>query len=1020
MSGRLLSVSAVRCILMALVVALLPLPALAQQAAPPRTIADLIPLFEQYQPDPARLAALRAVAREEPPQNASQGDLAKFFLKRGNATFDLGENRKAMQDLSQVIESGGRAERIQALTRLGWIEVIEGETAKGLDRIKQALDQIPEWHGARIEVLGLYLSLAAKLGQLDRVGPTIKSINDVVNWNRYQPAWVLYEHHNLERQNRYVGAALKETGKLTEAEAAFREALRRGGLDGPDIQKRRNMGLPDYTPAERALFQSQTKAMLAEVLAKQGRSLEAELLMRESLSDSLSGNGPPERTALILAIALETLMSLDRLAEAEAMARAGLSMLARTGAKPEGVLLLFLRRSLANSLAEQGRYEEAVREALALNAALPATHPWLVETAKVGTPETGLALGRSGRVKEGLAMLDAQYARSTEWRGKDHSQTALIQGYRGIVRAAAGDRPGALSDLRAAVEVQLARQNDAYENVARSDVRRFGVILDAYLAALGEAAAAPPPGLDPAAEAFRLADVLRSRKIQSALSASAARASADTPELAALVRKLQDLGGEEEALTKILFNMSMLPPEKQLPKVMADMRQRLEAIKPERGTLAADVRTRFPAYADLVRPKPATIADIQAALQPGEAFISVLPTEKSTLVWAIPKSGKPAFALAPLGSKELDHIVGRLRKGLDTGNATLDQLPAFDLQAAHGLYKSLLAPVTAGWEGASHLFVSTSGSLSQLPFAVLPTTPANPAAGKLRFAEYRKVPWLVRKAAITQLPSGSALITLRKMKSGSPDRAEFVGFGDPNFGAGESQKTAAAIRRNLAITRATGMDIAEQGKVDWIAYSQLPPLPDTREELLAVAQALGADPRVDVLLGSKASKQTVKGMDLSRRRIVAFATHGLLPGDFPGLDQPALAMASNGSAEEGLLKLEEILKLKLDADWVVLSACNTAAGDGEGAEAISGLGRGFFYAGARALLATHWPVETVSAKDLVKGIFTRYADGAGVSRAESLRRAMLALIDEGVATTYAYAHPMFWAPYVIIGDGGSR
>ncbi|MGH8702557.1 MAG: CHAT domain-containing protein, partial [Burkholderiales bacterium] len=136
-----------------------------------------------------------------------------------------------------------------------------------------------------------------------------------------------------------------------------------------------------------------------------------------------------------------------------------------------------------------------------------------------------------------------------------------------------------------------------------------------------------------------------------------------------------------------------------------------------------------------------------------------------------------------------------------------------------------------------------------------------------------------------------------------------------------------------------------------------------------------------------------------------------------------LALSSPaGNAEEGLLTLADIMGLKLDADWVVLSACNTAAGDGAGAEAISGLGRGFFYAGSRALLVTHWPVETRSARQLVTTLFERYTTQP-ISRAEALRQASLAVMegtaqDDGGKPLFSYAHPVFWAPYALVGDGG--
>jgi CHAT domain-containing protein len=224
--------------------------------------------------------------------------------------------------------------------------------------------------------------------------------------------------------------------------------------------------------------------------------------------------------------------------------------------------------------------------------------------------------------------------------------------------------------------------------------------------------------------------------------------------------------------------------------------------------------------------------------------------------------------------------------------------------------------------------------------------------------------------------------------------------------------------RNAALPR------PEEGKAaDWTPYSQLAPLPDTREEILSIAQTLKADPTRDVFLGTQASKENVMKANLRTRRIVAFATHGLIPGDFPNLEEPALALsASDGNAETGLLTLSDILGLKMDADWVVLSACNTAAGDGAGAEAVSGLGRGFFYAGSRALLVTHWPVETRSARLLVTQTFERYANTPNMSRAEALKQASLAVMqssaESGGKPLFSYAHPVFWAPYALVGDGG--
>jgi len=205
-------------------------------------------------------------------------------------------------------------------------------------------------------------------------------------------------------------------------------------------------------------------------------------------------------------------------------------------------------------------------------------------------------------------------------------------------------------------------------------------------------------------------------------------------------------------------------------------------------------------------------------------------------------------------------------------------------------------------------------------------------------------------------------------------------------------------------------------------------LPDTAEEVMSIAASLKADIKRDIFLHENASESKVKSMDLSNREIILFATHALIPGDLDGLNQPALALTSStvtGDDEDGLLTMDEVMGLKLNSDWVVLSACNSAAADGKGSEAISGLGRAFFYAGTRAVLVSHWPVETTSAKSLTTTLFSQQQKSPSLSRAGALQHAMLSLIDQGALidpasgkTIVNYAHPIFWAPFTVVGDGG--
>ena len=375
-------------------------------------------------------------------------------------------------------------------------------------------------------------------------------------------------------------------------------------------------------------------------------------------------------------------------------------------------------------------------------------------------------------------------------------------------------------------------------------------------------------------------------------------------------------------------------------------------------------------------------------------------------------------------------------RALDPQAATIDEIPPFDVKLAHELYARLLKPVESGWKSARNLIVVTNGALGMLPLGLLPTAPTELKEGaEPLFDGYRKVPWLARTHAITMVPSAAALRTLRKLPPVTGNRDVMVGFGDPVFNArqaaeaqgtvrSETVRTANASLRGLALSRRNS---PQTHGVENAELALLPRLPDTADELKSIALALKADPSKALHLGKAANEQIVKTSDLSKYRILVFATHGLVPGDLAGLTQPALALSApsvTGTTGDGLLTMEEILALKLNADWVVLSACNTGAAAGAGSEAASGLGRAFFYAGTRAVLVTNWSVHSQSARELVTDLFRRQTVHPKLTRGEALQQAALALMDgKGFTdpsgkTLFTYAHPLFWAPYSIIGDGG--
>jgi CHAT domain-containing protein len=655
-------------------------------------------------------------------------------------------------------------------------------------------------------------------------------------------------------------------------------------------------------------------------------------------------------------------------------------------------------------------------------------------------PARILSLYNAGQLDAGIAAAEQLVRKLAGRVGENHFDTASARGTLAMGLMRAKRDADAIREFKAAIPVMMANANenadDENTTVVAARSQRLQAIVESYFALL---ARAEGTGGSVGEETFGLADAVRGRSVQQALAASSARAAAKDSALAELVRKEQDLTKQVNAQLGTLNNVLAIPSADRDEKGVQQIQASIASMRSERDKARQEIKQRFPTYADLVSPKPPSVAEIRATLADNEAMLSFYFGENGSFVWAVPKSGPVAFAAVKAGIGDVETKVRKLREALEPQAAMISDIPPFDLKLGYELYELLLKPVESGWKPAKNLIVVTNGALGLLPLSLLPTAPAEVAADEdPLFVGYRNVPWLARTHAVSTVPSAAALRTLRQLPPGKPGRGDLVAFGDPYFnkeqqaeaeGGGEKVQVADASGNT---TRGGPLKRRNSPKLDGVDSAELgllPRLPDTADELKSIALALQADPSKVLFLGKSASESAVKTMNLSGFRILAFATHGLVPGELNGLTQPALALSSptvTGEGGDGLLTMEEILGLKLDADWVILSACNTGAGAGAGAEAASGLGRAFFYAGTRALLVTNWSVHSQSARQLVTDLFKRQADDPKLSRSEALRQAMMALVDgpgylnsEG-KTDFAYAHPLFWAPYTIIGDGGVR
>jgi CHAT domain-containing protein len=486
-----------------------------------------------------------------------------------------------------------------------------------------------------------------------------------------------------------------------------------------------------------------------------------------------------------------------------------------------------------------------------------------------------------------------------------------------------------------------------------------------------------------------------------AISNLPSRFAAGTNELAQLVRNDQDLTAEGDRLDKsIIAAVSKLPADRSAT-AEEQTRKRIGEIKSEHERLQEVFNQRFPDYVALSKPQPLSLNETQALLADEEALIA-LNLDKKSYVWVVTRHRAEWRELSTIAD-DVAKEVTILRAGLDP-----ESVKPFDRDLAYQLYQQILEPIAEVIAKKTRLSFVLSGALTSLPPQVLITSDPE---GK----ELASVDWLVRKYAITILPSVASLKILRG-KDVVAAIKPLIGFGDPVFDRTTQTVPKQVVGFNRSLTsfyRGVTADTTALAKA-------LPALPETADELRAVAKQLEAEPD-DIKLGQAATVTDVKHQRLGNYRVVYFATHALVAGDVEKFAkvkaEPALVLSipdKPSDEEDGLLRASDVALLKMNADFVVLSACNTAAGDKPGAEALSGLARAFFYAGAKSLIVSHWEVDSDSTVALMTGLFDALKANPHLSHAEAQRLAILRMIQD--PPNPEWAQPRFWAPFVVVGD----
>ncbi|TDQ81341.1 CHAT domain-containing protein [Dongia mobilis] len=403
---------------------------------------------------------------------------------------------------------------------------------------------------------------------------------------------------------------------------------------------------------------------------------------------------------------------------------------------------------------------------------------------------------------------------------------------------------------------------------------------------------------------------------------------------------------------------------------------------------------------DLIMPQPRRHPELAAMLAPDEALVAYMSFEEQAYAWLLTDGDLELVPIAA-DAATLSARIAALRATVDPkGVGSLGDIKPFEVAAASWLHDTLIGPLAIP-DRIKRLIIVPDGTLQSLPFAA---TLSKKSQAATDFADYRDMPWLVKRYHLAVLPEIGTLADLRGIAAVSRATQPFLGIGDPVFDIGGNAQSGGETEPALATAQ---------------LIAGLSPLPESRDELLSLAATLGA-PAEAVVVGSAATERNLAALPLADYRVVAFATHGLMAGDFGRLREPGLALtppADPTGENDGYLTIGEIARLRLDADWVVLSACNTAADDGSpGAEGLSGLARAFFFTGARTLLVSQWEVLSVAAVQLTTGVFDARSKDPHISRAAALRQSMLAMLAEDQPDYFA--HPIFWAPFQLVGEGG--
>lgn len=941
--------------------------------------AEAEPLYRQ-----ALAIREKAFESKHPDVVVSLSNLASLYQDQGRSAEAEALYRKALSIREQTL--GPKHPDIAAsLNNLAALYDAQGRYAEAESLYKRSLAIYEHAYGEHDPKVAIIISNLASL--YGNVGRYAESESLLLRALAIAEKTYGLDHPDVATKLKNLALTYESQGRYMEAESLYRRIL---AIDEKTVG-------PEHPEFATSLNN------LASLYLSQGRYADVEPLYRRALdiNKKAFGNEHPS-VALSLNNLGNLYVGLGRYDEAEQLIRsAGNIYVKLYGDERPGPGMSETINNLATVYQAQGRYAEAeslFRSALAIDEKLIGReHPAIANTLS----NLGEAVRAQGRYTDAEPIHLLALSIRKKALGPNHPGLASSYHHLARLRLAAGKPIEALTYQRQANNILRARFSTVGTDTTagrRSEQRARSGSFTWHASLIGAILPYAPvterPGL--IAEAFEMAQLARTNDTSAILGQMAARVASGNQEIAAIIRERQDEITRGHQLEKRLIAMLSKPPSQDPETNEKLVREQLAATEQRIAQLSGKLQQSFPAFQELTQPLPLSISDVQKLIAPNEALISWLVLDEEILMFLV-RSDQAKLVRIEQGLETLRLQIKRLR--LATEFPPAGALPAYPHDIALQLYRSLLGPAENHLAGVNHLILVPEGPLESLSFAMLETDPITgvPPA--------KQIPWLAKRYALTTLPGVTPLRTLRFDKKNNLSPEPFVGFGDPALnGNGHGTSRSA----NVSI-----VNLFSRGAIaDTRAVMELTPLPETADELRTIANTLRASPN-SVHLRGDATETKVKDLPLHQYGIVAFATHGLMAADFSGLAEPALVLTpplTGTEKDDGLLTASEVAGLKLAADWVVLSACNTAASDGTpGATGFSGLTKAFFYAGAKTLLVSHWAVETKSAAAITTRLFSEVKKG--LSKAEALRQAMIALADRSETS-----HPAFWAPFTLVGD----